>query len=1055
MAPAKISRNDESETVFYSREYTGASIRLWKPKNTSSFSCTSTENLTRLQSQERNILKEIFLTANGLTWINSTNWNSSLPHCNCWYGISCYERGPYKGLIQEIFNNVNNMTGFLPKSIWNLKGLQIIYMSQNRLRGNLEHFLVPNVPMLTELDFAFNSIYGIVPWNVLATWPNLTKIQLCNNYVHGPISVDIEKLTNLQVLSIGETEINGTIPQNIMNLKQLWFLELTRLRLRGNFSFFLPLTNLKYIHVSGNQLVGELPSSVSRWYPFLVELIVSNNSLEGELPNDFDGTTNLTVLDVNRNRMFGTVPSTIMNHTNLLYLDVSHNQFTDLSSFVRLPKIKLLNFGSNPFNLSVENFTSTLCHSPQRETLAVVDFSSTGMHGRFLKQIWLMTNIFVLDLSNNSLSGELPNSAVMLFFMQYLDFSDNNLNGSVPYGLTFPHVMSMNFHNNAFMSGGEHLLPWYAKPDYSVMIKERHQDRFTCPLIRLAYNKHGTLTVNSSYYKRQLCYCDEGYYGHRGMCSLCPEGGSCQGESHNNTIKMSKNHYPSPSPRNASTLIRCNYEYKNFFPCNPRGNCTCWLSDSLENFECDESCLCSPNHRGRLCSLCDDQFYHDGQKCVRCINRTLGVTAIAAVVASVVLLSATIWLLTRLCPSLRERRAFRVFKILAILFESCLLLLLAFLDLVPTYIAEIYFLTLIVATFGRLHKAKVHVMILVVYAQILGSLKVTDLRVDCEYCSFVAILNKAKVYSVAKAIGHVINFNFAGLACTLPFLLHPLPKLLVIASLPFVIGIVFSSIRWLDYILLSCRLKDREKRRLLSQAAKRSSARNFIFLLNVFYFPISASALEILQFCEKDIGDGESYMKAFPWIRCSSSEHITLVSVAALIVAVYVVSLPVFFYIVLYRNFNCHRSDVDTSVVSDLSSPYRSPFNKYASVVFMIRRLGLACFLTLFTYELRDVQAIFINVWILGFGVFVNSCMPYRSSSEAWKVENFVDIAAFGAVLVTYNCMTAREIESEAGAGIVVAINGAFLLFMATVPIVEIVKAWRKRKEESYLEPLL
>ena len=1041
--------------VFYTQS--GAvSKRLWKPKIDSSFTCTSTKNFTSLQRRERESLNEIFSATNGQTWINRTNWNSSLPHCNCWYGISCHDKDPYKGLVKEIFNNVNNMTGFLPKAIWSLKALEIIYLSRNHLKGNLEHLLVPNVPMLSQLDLASNSFYGIVPWNVLATWPKLKKIQLCNNDIHGSISANIDRLTNLEVLSIGNTRINGTIPPSLTRLTKLWFLDLSLLRLRGNFSLFRSLRNLQYILVSGNNLVGELPSRLSRWYPFLVHLIVSNNSLEGKLPDDFDRIPNLTVLDVNTNRMFGTVPSSILNHTNLTYLDVSCNRFTNLSSFVRLPSIKLLNFGSNPFNISVERFAKAFCRSPQSETTAVMDFSSTGMYGRFSERIWLMANVFVLDFSNNSLSGELPNLKFTLLYLQFLDLSDNNLTGSLLNAMTIPHIMVMNFQNNVFMSGGKgNSLPWFAKPDYSVMIKERREDRFTCPLLRLAYSKHGTLAVNSSYYKRNLCYCDEGYYGHRGVCSSCPRGGTCQGEGHNNTIKIEKNHYPSPSPQKAFTLIQCNYEYKNFFPCNPHGNCTCWLSDSLENFQCDESCLCSPNHRGRLCSLCVNQFYHDGQKCVKCVDRTLGATVILAVVTSIVLISATIWLLTRFCPNLCQRRSFKAFKILAVTFQSILLLLLAFIDLVPTYLAEMYFLTLFVALFGGLSEAKVHVMILVVYAQILGSLKVTDSRVDCEYCSFVAILNKAKVYRIAKAVGHIFNFNFAGLACTFPFLLHPLPKLVVIASLPFVIGIAFSSIRFLDYALLSCRAKDAEERRDLLKATKRSSARSFIFLLNIFYFPISACALEVLQFCEKDMGDGESYMKAFPWIRCSSSEHVTLVSIASVMVAVYVVSLPVFFYIVLYRNFRLHRPDVGTSVVADLASPYRSPYNEYASIVFMIRRLGLACFLTFFTYDLRDVQAIFVNVWILGFGVFVNSCMPYRSSSDSWKVENFVDIAAFGAVLVTYNCMTARDIETEAGAGIVVAINMAFLVFVATVPMVIIVKRLCKRRKGTDLEPLL
>ena len=142
--------------------------------------------------------------------------------------------------------------------------------------------------------------------------------------------------------------------------------------------------------------------------------------------------------------------------------------------------------------------------------------------------------------------------------------------------------------------------------------------------------------MDPSYYNRSLCSCNKGYYGHRGYCKPCMEGGSCKMETPttNETrrsasandfeVKMTigKGYWPCCGDFDSVTkLVKCREEKKSVDKiCNPLGDCQCWIQliNGRPKTSCNSSCVCRHGNTGRFCSRCVDGYYKKGSLCVPC-----------------------------------------------------------------------------------------------------------------------------------------------------------------------------------------------------------------------------------------------------------------------------------------------------------------------------------------------------------------------------------------------------------------------------------------------------
>ena len=69
---------------------------------------------------QRHILALLYLSNSGNTWENNEKWMSNADVCD-WYGVSC---NIFEGMIDEIDLSNNNLSGFLPSELGELRGLE-------------------------------------------------------------------------------------------------------------------------------------------------------------------------------------------------------------------------------------------------------------------------------------------------------------------------------------------------------------------------------------------------------------------------------------------------------------------------------------------------------------------------------------------------------------------------------------------------------------------------------------------------------------------------------------------------------------------------------------------------------------------------------------------------------------------------------------------------------------------------------------------------------------------------------------------------------------------
>lgn len=156
----------------------------------------------------------------------------------------------------------------------------------------------------------------------------VTELTLRYNILDGELPAELANLTELRVLSLGNTGLRGGISKelgNLSNLVELW--------LWGNeFSGEIPpelgsLANLEVLDLSGNQLQGRIPQELGN-LSRLTQLRLWENDLRGEIPPELGGLASLETLGLSWNELSGGIPAELGNLTALEWLDLANNQLS-------------------------------------------------------------------------------------------------------------------------------------------------------------------------------------------------------------------------------------------------------------------------------------------------------------------------------------------------------------------------------------------------------------------------------------------------------------------------------------------------------------------------------------------------------------------------------------------------------------------------------------------------------------------------------------------------------------------------------------------------------
>ncbi|GAY46552.1 hypothetical protein CUMW_097940 [Citrus unshiu] len=328
---------------------------------------------------------------------------------------------------------LSNQLREVPKFLGNMSSLKRLVFSYNELRGELFEF-IQNVSRgstknssLEWLYLAFNEITGTIP--DLGGFPSLQILSLENNRLTGTISKSIGQLFKLELLLLSGNSLRGVISEALFsNLSSLDTLQLSDNSLTLKFSHdWTPPFQLFNIFLGSCKIGPRFPKWLQSQNQ-TVALDVSNAGISDIVPDWFwDLTNQLYYLNLSNNEMKGKLPDLSRKFDSYgPGIDVSSNQFDGPIPLLP-PNVSSLNLSKNKFSGSISFLCSISSH-----LLTYLDLSNNLLSGR-LPDCWFQfDSLAILNLANNSFFGEIPDSMSFLRSIGSLSLYNNSLSGGLP-----------------------------------------------------------------------------------------------------------------------------------------------------------------------------------------------------------------------------------------------------------------------------------------------------------------------------------------------------------------------------------------------------------------------------------------------------------------------------------------------------------------------------------------------------------------------------------------------------------------------------------------------
>lgn len=272
----------------------------------------------------------------------------------------------------------NSFQGSIPESICRAEYLKVLDLSHNNLSGNIPDCLV--MESLKVLNLRDNALNGSI-----IKFPEtcgLKTLDLSSNLLVGKIPKSLANCTTLEVLDVGNNQIDDVFPCQLKSIASLRVLVLRFNKFHGQVG--CPKTNgtwkmLQIVDISSNHFSGALPAKcLTTWEAMKVNVDINH------IQYPFLGWTGLYYQD--------TVSITIKG--------------------LQVELVKILTI-----------FTS-------------IDFSCNNLEGPMPDTLGDLKALYFLNLSNNALSGPIPSSLGNLRQLESLDLSWNNLNETIPTQLS-------------------------------------------------------------------------------------------------------------------------------------------------------------------------------------------------------------------------------------------------------------------------------------------------------------------------------------------------------------------------------------------------------------------------------------------------------------------------------------------------------------------------------------------------------------------------------------------------------------------------------------------
>ncbi|TYH20511.1 hypothetical protein ES288_A05G435800v1 [Gossypium darwinii] len=351
----------------------------------------------------------------------------------------------------------NHLSGKITPTIFRSSLLELLYLDGNNFDGNIPSIDISTIPWysLKDVDLSNKNLSGELPkwvWNV----SNLKALAVSNNQLKGLIPMELCYLDSLNILDLSKNNFSGPIP-SCFNAQSIKHLHLRKIRLSGTLTnAFFNCSSLVTLDLSENQLTGEIPYWIGTLSALSVLLLKANYFI-GEIPIEICKLYSLSIIDISQNKLSGLIPS-CLSHLTLEPNDEKSSTKTYKEEFLGTIK------GANYFGISeiewstlkraefdeylfIENqMQEKVVYTTKRASytykgnilkyMSGIDLSCNRLTGEIPTDIGNLSEILSLNLSHNNLTGHIPSTFSKLKQIESLDLSHNNLIGRIPTQLT-------------------------------------------------------------------------------------------------------------------------------------------------------------------------------------------------------------------------------------------------------------------------------------------------------------------------------------------------------------------------------------------------------------------------------------------------------------------------------------------------------------------------------------------------------------------------------------------------------------------------------------------
>ncbi|XP_056176576.1 receptor-like protein EIX2 [Syzygium oleosum] len=328
-----------------------------------------------------------------------------------------------------------------PTWLRNQNNLKTVVLNNANISGTIPDWFFQLNLQLDELDVAYNRLTGEPPTSLIFG-DDQSNVDLSSNHYEGPLPI---WSSNVTTLYLRDNRFSGPIPPNIGELMPyLTDLDISRNDLNGTIPLSIGnMATLTTLVISNNYLSGEIPWFWSN-FSLLYILDMSNNSLSGPIPSEVGFLSSLKFFILSNNNLSGKLPSSLQNCSSLDSLDLGENKFSgNIPAWIaeNIPSLLILRLRSNLFTGEIP---PQIC---RLSNLHIVDLSHNSLSGSIPPCIGNLTGLKVelTDADTERYEGRLTVVAKgrfvqydqrILYLVNSLDLSDNRLSGEIPEALT-------------------------------------------------------------------------------------------------------------------------------------------------------------------------------------------------------------------------------------------------------------------------------------------------------------------------------------------------------------------------------------------------------------------------------------------------------------------------------------------------------------------------------------------------------------------------------------------------------------------------------------------